>query len=88
MIDFKCYIEDHQEESDAVDCIGYIDVGRGVRKLVENWDCGDYIVAGGEEVVVIVIFEDGRRAKYKVSAEQDIIYSADLITEASDDETD
>ena len=79
MTDYKCYIKEHQEPTDATDMICYHSMEHAAEDYVEEWDTGDYTVAKGEEVVVVVSEETGITREFKVRAESTIKYYADEL---------
>ena len=81
-MDYKCYIKEHEESDDATDMIGYHSMEQAAADYVEAWDTGDYTVAKGDEVIVVVSDEAGITRQFKVRAESQINYYADeVVTE-------
>ena len=82
MIDCFCFLEDHEDEADSTEMLGYIDLESAAIDYAEGWDKGgDYIIAQGSEEVVVA-WDKTSRKRFRIRAEQSIDYFA---TEIEDD---
>ena len=79
---YFCFIEEHENESDATEMIGYFDMESAACAHAESWDNGDYTIVNGTDVIVVVKDEAGNRKRFKIRAEQSIDYFATELTES------
>lgn len=78
---YYCFFEDHEEEADATEMIGYFDMESAACSHAEDWDNGDYTIARGTEEIVVVKDEAGNRKRFNIRAEQSLDYLATELDE-------